>query len=79
MSVSFEEGQRIHIPGRDLPAWVTVDAIRSIPTGWKSYVLDDAGTLRAVELTEREAERVTVVTNDGAADSARVLAGLWTQ
>src|SRR5436305_13966873 len=79
MSVTFEEGQRIHVPGRGLPEWVTVDDARPVPAGWKLYVKDDAGSIRALELTEAEAEQVTVLTNDGAADSARVLAGLWTQ
>jgi superfamily II DNA or RNA helicase len=57
---------------------VTVDDARTLPTGWKLYVKDDAGGLRAVEITETEAEKVIILTNDGAAESARVLAGLWT-
>jgi hypothetical protein len=32
-----------------------------------------------LDLTDAEVERVTVLTDDGAADSARVLAGLWTR
>jgi len=35
--------------------------------------------LSSPDLTEAEAEKVTVLSNDGAADSARVLAGLWTR
>lgn len=76
--MAFAEGQKIHIPGRDLPDWVTVDFARLVATGWKLYVSNDSGALLTVDLTEAEAENVTVLSNDGAAESARVLAGLWT-
>lgn len=77
--MAFAEGQKIHIPGRDLPDWVTVEFARAVATGWKLYVTDDSGVLLLVDLTEAEAEKVVVLSNDGAADSARVLAGLWTR
>ncbi len=77
---TFEPGQRLHIPGRPLPEWVTVDFAAAVPTGgWKIYVKADDGAIQAVELTDDEAEHVDVLTNDGRADSARVLAGLWTR
>jgi superfamily II DNA or RNA helicase len=80
--MTFEPGQRLHIPGTDLPEWVTVDNAYLGPAGWRLYVkTSDSpdGALRSVDLTEDAAKGVTVLTNDGAADSARVLAGLWTQ
>jgi SNF2-related domain/Domain of unknown function (DUF3883) len=80
--MTFETGQRLHIPDRGLPEWVTVDNAYLGPAGWKLYVKHSDvpdGALRSVDLTEDEAKGVTVLTNDGAADSARVLAGLWTQ
>src|SRR5258708_38771757 len=77
--MAFAEGQKIHIPGRDLPDWVTVDFARLVATGWKLYVTNDSGVLLTVDLTEAEAENVTILSNDGAAESVRVLAGLWTR
>ena len=48
--------------------------------GWRFYVTtDESGAgLRAVTLTEQQAAEVEVLAEDGAADSAEVLAGLWT-
>src|SRR3954451_154815 len=77
--MAFEVGQRLHIPARGLPEWVTVDFASPQPSGWKLYVVDDAGTILPVTLTEDEAQHVTVLVNDGGADSARVLGGLWTE
>ena len=77
--MGFEVGQRLHIPDKGLPEWVTVDFAQPVATGWKLYVKDSDGTFHPVDLTEAEAKVVTVVSDDGAADSARVLAGLWTQ
>lgn len=77
--MGFEVGQRLHIPGKHLPDWVTVDFVQAVATGWKLYVKDDDGAFHPVDLTEAEAERVIVVSEDGGADSARVLAGIWTQ
>ncbi len=77
--VTFQAGQRLHIPGKDLPGWVTVDFAALQGTGWRLYVAAPDGSILPVTLTEDEAKDVTVLTNDGAADSARVLAGLWTQ
>lgn len=77
---TFEPGQRLHIPGRPMPEWVTVDFAAAGPTGgWRIYVKADDGAIHSVDLTDAEAEHVDVLTNDGQADSARVLAGLWTR
>ncbi|SRR6266536_2020000 len=77
--MGFEVGQRLHIPGKRLPEWVTVDFAQAAATGWKLYVKDDDGAFHPVDLTEAEAARVIVVSEDGGGDSARVLAGIWTQ
>jgi len=77
--VRFETGQRVHIPGKELPDWVTIDDADPIDGAWKLYVKDDSGVIFRVDLSESEAERTTVLVNDGGADSSRVLAGLWTQ
>jgi hypothetical protein len=47
--------------------------------GWKLYVRKLDGMLRPVDLTEAEAEQVTVVSADGGAGSTHMLAGVWTQ
>ncbi len=77
-SQPFREGQLIRIAEGMLSDWVTVDLARQVPTGWQLYVKDGAGAFHKLDLTEDQARAVTVLTNDGAADSARVLAGLWT-
>ena len=77
--MTFDVGQRLHIPDRGLSDWVTVDFAQAANGGWKLYVKDESGTLHPVELTQAEVEGVTVLSEDGAADSSRVLAGLWTQ
>lgn len=76
--MSFEQGQRLHVPGRDLPHWVTVDFAAEQPDGWRLYVKGDDNTIYPVDLTLADADRVVRLVNDGAADSEKVLAGLWT-
>lgn len=72
---SFEAEQRIKLPGE--VAYVTVDeAIPSADGGWRLYLREDAG-IRRVTLTAQDAAAVSVVRQDGGADSASVLAGLW--
>lgn len=77
--MTFEVGQRVHIPNKDVPEWVTVDFAHELTSGWKLYVKDEAGVIHQVDLSGVEAEGVTVLTNDGAAASTRVLAGAWTR
>lgn len=48
-------------------------------TGWHVVVADEARTLRVAELTEQEAAQTPILDSDGGAESARVLAGMWTQ
>lgn len=75
----FETGQRVQLPGKGLPEWVTVDLARPVGTGWQLYVQDDDGRLHKVTLSDVEAREVAVLHDDGAGDSARVLAGFWTR
>jgi superfamily II DNA or RNA helicase len=77
--MGFEVGQRLHIPDKGLPEWVTVDFAQAVGTGWRLYVKDADGAFHPVDLTEAEARVITVVSDDGGADSARALAGIWTQ
>ena len=79
--MDFVVGQRLSIPGRGLPEWVTLDAAVSTGAGWRLYVKNESGKLlpEPVELAESELTGIKTLTHDGAGDSARVLAGLWTQ
>ena len=77
--VKFESGQRVRIPGKNLPDWVTVDEAIPSDGGWKLSVKDDHGVIHKADLLASEVDLVTVLNNDGAAASPRVLAGLWTQ
>jgi hypothetical protein len=43
-ALSFETDQRIHIPGKDLPEWVTVRvALPNGDNGWQMFVAADDG------------------------------------
>jgi superfamily II DNA or RNA helicase len=77
----FEEGQKLHIPGRGLPEWVSVMNAIPVNNGVRLFVLDADGQLlpQPVDLTAAEIPGVTVLVQDGAGDSARVLAGMWTR
>lgn len=75
----FATGQKVRIAGKNLPDWVTVDFASPAGDDWQLYVQDDSGTIHKIRLTAIEAVQVTILTNDGNADSARVLAGLWTR
>jgi superfamily II DNA or RNA helicase len=76
----FEKGQRVRLPARlRVQGWVEVVMAQPTATGWHLVVADTARTLHEAELTEAELEQVEVVSADGAADSARVLAGFWTK
>ncbi|MEV5206728.1 hypothetical protein AB0K35_04510 [Micromonospora sp. NPDC053740] len=76
----FEEGQKLRIPDKRLPEWVTVMNALPLAGGVRLFVLDANGRLlpQPVDLTDAEAARVLALTQDGGGDSARVLAGMWT-
>ncbi|MDI2019997.1 helicase-related protein [Paenarthrobacter nicotinovorans] len=77
--MTFESGQRVNIPGKLLPEWVTIDFIQATSTGYSMYVKSDEGRFERVDLTTAEAKQIRVLQEDGRADSARVLAGMWTR
>ncbi len=77
--MTFEKGQRIHIPGRDLPEWVTVYACLDTPAGHTIFVETAEGVYTPIELAEDEFAKIETLDSDGGADSARVLAGMWSQ
>lgn len=78
-SISFTEGQRIQLPGRETSGWFTIDFARPVADGWQLYVKDTAGAFHKLDLTEDQAQQATILIHDGAAEAKRVLAGLWTR
>lgn len=77
MAVRFEAGQRVRLPGAE--SFATVDDALETQDGWRLYVQDDGGSIAKVNLSKSEAARVEVLVEDGTAEPAKVLAGLWTE
>ncbi|MDI7268354.1 MAG: helicase-related protein, partial [Myxococcota bacterium] len=77
MSIRFEAGQRVRLPGAE--SFVTVDDARETPDGWRLYLQADDGSIARISLTSGEASRVEVLVEDGNAEPAKVLAALWTE
>jgi superfamily II DNA or RNA helicase len=77
--VTFEPGQRVRVPHRpDLPGHVLIEMANPVGAGWVLFVEQAGGTFAKVELTAAQAQACEVLTEDGAGDSAALLAGLWT-
>jgi superfamily II DNA or RNA helicase len=77
MSVRFEAGQRVRLPG--VESFATVDDARETQDGWRLYVQGDDGSITKVSLSKSDAAHVEVLVEDGTAEPAEVLAGLWTE
>src|SRR6185503_16704806 len=77
----FASGDRVRIRLDGAPDLATVRA--AVPTAddssWTLFLLDDFGGIHEVELAADDTYSVTKIQTDGAADSARVLAGMWTR
>jgi len=77
MSARFEVGQRVRLAGAD--SFATVDDARETEGGWRLYLQGDDGSIAKVNLSMSDAARVEVLAEDGTAEPAKVLAGLWTE
>ncbi len=77
MSRTFASGQRVRLPGET--ALAVIDMAAETSDGWQLYLGDGSGSFRKVLLTRALAEQVEVVAEDGNAEPAAVLAGLWVQ
>jgi hypothetical protein len=75
MSVKFEPGQRVRMPGS--VSFMTIDDARSVGNGWRLYLTNDGGDIQRVDLTPEPTHAVEILDQDGTADSAKVLATLW--
>ena len=77
----YASGERVRVHQDGMPDLATVRA--ALPTGeaggWTLFLLDDTGGIHEIELAADDTETVTKILTDGAADSARVLAGMWTR
>ena len=77
--MQFEPGGRIRVPDRpDLAGFVRIESALAVGDGWRLVVEHPPGSFAKVELTATQATACDVVTEDGTADSAALLAGLWT-
>lgn len=77
--VTFEAGQRVRVPHRpDLAGYVLVEMANRVEDGWVLFVEQAPGAFAKVELTAVQAQACEVLSEDGAGDSAALLAGLWT-
>jgi len=77
VTMRLEPGRRIRLPGMD--SWATITDAIETATGWRVYAdTDDGGTVRR-DLTKEQADRAEILVEDGSADSASVLAGLWAE
>ncbi len=75
----FEPGQRVRVPHRpDLSGHVRIEMAMPEGDGWQLYVEQAVGSFVKVGLTAEQAAACEVLTEDGAGDSAALLAGLWT-
>ena len=75
--MSIERGQQVRLPGES--RYVVVDGVMpQADGGLRLYVLD-AGAIRPVTLDHAAVQKVEVLTEDGNADPASVLAALWSQ
>jgi superfamily II DNA or RNA helicase len=77
MNVKFEPGQRVRMPGS--VSFMTIDDVRSIGDGWRLYLTNDGHDIQRVDLSSDQAHAVEILDQDGTADSAKVLAALWTE
>lgn len=77
MTGRLQSGHRVRLPGTE--AWATVTDVIETATGWRVYAdTDDGGTIRR-DLTSEQAAGIEAISEDGSADSACVLAGLWAE
>jgi superfamily II DNA or RNA helicase len=77
--MDFQPGERVALPARSqIPGWAVIDFAYQTADGWQLYVKTDTGTFHRVDLSEREADELPRLTEDGHGDAAQVLAGLWT-
>jgi superfamily II DNA or RNA helicase len=79
--IAFERGQRVRVRSDGIPEFATIRfAIAGDdPGSWDLILVDDDDRRHEVNLQAGDCDTVRPLASDGRADSARVLAAMWTQ
>ena len=77
----YASGERVRVQLDGVPDLATVRAAvpASDTSGWTQFLFDHEGGNHEVVLAAYDTYTVTKIHTDGAADSARVLSGMWTR
>lgn len=77
----YASGERVRVHMDGVPDLATVRAAvpSTVSGGWTLFLLDDLGGIHEVEIESGDTQTVAKIQTDGGADSARVLAGMWTR
>jgi superfamily II DNA or RNA helicase len=78
--IVFERGQRVRVQAVGVPEFATIRfALQGdTPGSWDLILADDNGRRHEVNLAVGDTRTVRSLVSDGRADSARVLAAMWT-
>jgi superfamily II DNA or RNA helicase len=76
---SFEQGQRVRVHAKGAPDFATVRLAIPEGDGWTLFITDDDGGIHEIKCGPGHPAEVRPLESDGAGDSARVLAGMWTR
>jgi hypothetical protein len=77
----YASGERVRVHKDCVLDLATVRAAvpSTVSGGWTLFLLDDIGGIHEIEIASDDTQTVTKIQTDGGADSARVLAGMWTR
>ncbi|MDP9439988.1 MAG: DEAD/DEAH box helicase, partial [Actinomycetota bacterium] len=77
----FEQGQRVRVRAPGVPPFARVRLAMpgSTEEEWTLFLVDDEGGLHEVAVPAADGITVRAIVSDGGAESARVLAGMWTR
>ncbi len=77
----FEQGQRVRVRAMGLPDFARVRLAMPGPNegDWTLFLVDDEGGMHEIAVSAANQSAVRPIISDGGADSARVLAGMWTR
>ncbi|MEN8650591.1 helicase-related protein [Streptomyces sp. 21So2-11] len=79
--MGFERGQRVRVRAAGVPEFATIRFALpgDEPGSWDLILVDDQDRRHEVNLSVGDTQTVRPLVSDGRADSARVLAAMWTQ
>jgi SNF2-related domain len=78
---TFKRGQRVRVRAAGVPEFATIRFVLrgEQPGSWDLILVDDEQRRHEVNLPAGDTKTVRLLTSDGGADSARVLAAMWTR